>query len=332
MLWKKMGRMNAELMRLGSLLAIGHPFPITATDSEHLWTRSLLCGGDTFVIVVVNRQHSVHLADRYTRFQHVFPVERATVEMKLPEWFGTGSAYEVSWDAVEPIELGGSGSRRTLTVENLRTSKVIVLSRDPDIAGKLSLDEGRLTKLIESERPTYVTDRPAIADITRPDAVIRATSRTRNITLNLAQPASLEMAQRITTVGELKREPGKWLGLFPDPDLEGRCEIVYKIESDVPLREVNASLASRTPNFAACANNAIGVSLDGIRYEEDCSFKMEWNGGTSGERLVAALRAQEGETITECFVRILLRDPVVVVSDEATNLADSVTIALTPAE
>ena len=331
MLWKTMGRMNAELMRLGSLLAIGHPFGIATSDNENLWTRSLLCGQNTFVIVMVNRQHSLHLNDNHTRFQHVFPVKQATVTIDLPEWFSARTAFEVRWDAVEPVELSGSGSRRALTVENLQTSKVIVLSRDPDIAGKLALDPERLAALIESEKLTYVTDEPPIADVTRPDAVIRAAAGTRDITLDLTEQASLDLAHRITTIGELKLQPGQWLGLFPDPDLEGRCQIVYRIESDVPLKEISASLTSRTPNLAACANNTIGVSLDGVSYVEDCSFKMEWNGGASDERLIAKLAAEEGTTISECYVRILLRDPVVVVSDEATNLADGVTIALTPA-
>ena len=215
MLWKRMGRLNAELMRLGSLLAIGHPYNIAASDHPQLWTRSLLCGQNTFVIVLVNRQHTLHNNDTYTRFQHVFPVDKATVTVDLPAWFSARIAVEVRWDAVTPVQLAGSGSRRILTVENLLTSKVIVVSRDPDIADKLALDPNRLAALIASEELTYVTARPAIADVMRPDAVIHAPAGTTEIALDLTEQAALDMAHRIATTGELKLEPGQWLGLYP---------------------------------------------------------------------------------------------------------------------
>ena len=334
MLWKNMGRMNAEMARLAPLLAIGHPFSIVAADSDQLWARSLLCGKDNFVVVLVNRKHRINVNDRYSKQPHIYPVESAAVALSLPGWFTLRSAVHVTYDDVRPIRLSGQGQRRRLEVRDLRTSMVLVLSQEDDIAERLTLDSEQFAALMASEKPRFVTDHPPIPDTEQPDAVIEldaGAGAAGSLTLDLRQAEALARATRLRTDGDLRLEPGQWLGLFTRPDWHGQAEIVFRLRGGVPLLQVTARLISQTPNFAACANNVVGISQDGRRYAEDSSFKMEWNGGAYGpERgagLSASLEAREGEPVQEFYVRVLLRDPGIVASDEATNLAETLTIS-----
>jgi len=331
MLWKNMGRMNAEIKRLESLLTIGHPFQIARSDNKQLYVRSLLCGQDNFVVVMVNRNHRIHISDRATKQPHIFPVEQATVSIDLPRWFKVKSAVHVKWDGTEPVALEGSLFSRThrLKVNDLMTSMVLVISQDGNIANKLTVPDEQFAALLESEKPTYVTDNAPIADVSRPNTVItldESALSAGKLSLDLTSADTLAQAGSIKTTGQLRLEPGKWLGLFAPTNWHGESTIVFTVEVPDALEQVTANLVSRTPNFPACANNVIGLSLDGVNYREDCSFKMKWNGhGT----LSAKLDAVEGQAIKRFYVRVLLRDPGIVTSDEATNLAERIDLSWT---
>jgi len=144
--------------------------------------------------------------------------------------------------------------------------------------------------------------------------------------LDLTRPDSLGRASSIATTGELRQVPGEWLGLFTPANWHGESSIVFCIESPVPLTQIQAVLESRTPNITACAHNAVGISLEGTYFTEDVSFKMLWPG--YGE-LTVKMDADEGEPIHRFYARVLLRDPGIVYSDEATNLAQILTISWT---
>ena len=336
MLWQQMGRVNAEITRLAPLLAIGHPFQIASSDNDMLYARSLLCGPDNFVIVLVNRNHRIHASDRLTKQPHIFPVKNATVELDIPSWFDLKSAVQVRYDGCRDVELEGASLSRQkrLKVKNLDTAMVIVLSQDPDIAEKLTLPEEQYQALLDSEIPTYVTDTPPIPN-TQTDNVItldQAVIVGGSFALDLRDADTLARAQTIQTVGQLLLEPGQWLGLSTDVDWHGESSIVFAVESPTPLAQISAALRSATPNFAACANNVIGLSLDGKTWREDCSFKMEWNGGGADERLTATFDAPEGQTIQRFYVRVMMRDPGIVHSNQSTNLAYGLTLSWTPPE
>ena len=333
MQWKNMGRMNAEITRIAPLLSKGHPFQIAESDNDQLYVRSLLCGRDNFVVVMVNRSHRIHgpTNNKGAMQPFIFPVDEATVTLNVPSWFKVRSAAHVAWDGARPVKLESSPNSGTasLGVRDLMTSMVLVLSQQEDIAGQLTVPEEQFNALLAAEQPTYVTDNPPIPDVTRPKAFIRlddAAVEQGQLTLDLTQPDSLAQASSITTEGELRQVPGEWLGLFTPPDWHGEASIVFQVESAVPLQKVQAVLESSTPNIAACANNAVGITLEQVHYTEDMSFKMQWPGHG---KLTATRAAEEGESISRFFVRVQLRDPGIVHSDEATNLARSLTISWT---
>jgi hypothetical protein len=295
-----------------------------------------LCGKDNFVIVLVNRKHRIHVGDRYTRQPYVFPIKNATVTINLPQWFHLRSAVHVTWDGVRPIRLSGQGRERKLRIDELRTSMVLVVSQNATIADELAVDPDQLAALLESERPTYVTNGPPIENAERPDAVIRldkAAVGAKSISLALTDASVLARAMRIRTEGRLLLEPDKWLGLFTPAQWHGEAEIVFRFEAAVPLNKVNAALYSETPNFAACAHNIVGISTDGRSYAQDTSFKAHWNGGVrGGEHLSVSKEAPEDEPIRAFLVRVVLRDPGIVASDEATNIAKSLDVTWKRAE
>lgn len=320
MQWKTMGRMNAEIARLASLLSKGHPFQIATADNDQLYVRSLLCGRDTFVVVMVNRSHRIDNPSNNAGGMppFIFPVESATVELNLPSWFETRAVVRVAWDETEAIEL----TENKLQIDNLMTSMVVVISQNAEIADQLTLPEERLTLLRESEKPTYVTDAPPIAESARPDSVIAFD--TDELTLDLTAPETLERAARITIDGgEIRQVPGAWLGLFAPKDWHGEAEVVFRFESKTPLKKVRAILDSSTPNIAAAATNAVGIATDRKHFTEACTLKMEWPG--YGE-LAVEIDAPGNEPIRIFDVLVRMSDPGIVYSDEATNLVNTLKI------
>ena len=337
MLWKNIGRMNCEAMRLSPLLTIGHPFQIAKSDSPKLYVRSLLCGKDNFVVIMVNRNHRIHGNVRSSFPAMVFPVKDATVEIKPPSWFKTKTAVQVGWDGAWPVALTGSQTAGgyELKIDELQTAMVVVLSQEADIAERLTVPPEQFAALLESELPVYVTEEPPIADVERPEMVVRldeATLERGELTLDLTNTATLARACEIQTTGELWLKPGEWLGLMPPKDWHGDANIVFAVESDRPLRKVKATLIGQTPNFVACAYNMISLSRDGVRYDRyDWTFKREWYGGVPGESIAIDLDGEE-EPISKLFVRVKLHDPGYVTCDQATNLAERVDLSWELAE
>lgn|GEM_PF-2446817 len=329
MLWKNIGRMNAELTRIAPLLSKGHPFQIAETDNPQLYVRSLLCGKENFVVVMVNNSHQLHSPtnNRGALQPFIYPVKDTTVKFDLPPWFTARSVVRVAWDQVAPVKLKGRGQLRSIKVDDVMTSQVLVISQDANIADKLGLPADRMALFLKSEKPTLVTDNPPFAAAKRPgttitlDAAILAKGE---ITLDLTASATIARASNIKIDGgELRQKPGEWLGLFTPKDWHGDAAIIFSVESATPLKKITAVLDSSTPNIAACANNSVGISFDGINFPEERSFKMEWpgHGQLTYERL-----ADADKPLKTFQVNVRLRDPGIVHSDEATNLAKALTI------
>ena len=331
MLWHQMGRVNAEITRVSSLLSIGHSFQIAASDNDMLHARSLLCGQDNFIIVLVNRNHRIHTNIRYTKPPHIFPVKHATVEIDIPDWFDLQKAVQVKADSCSDVSLEdvSFSSKKRLVVNNLETSMVLVLSQNPNITDQLAVPKQQYQALLGSEVPAYRANNQAISDMHEDNVITLddATIASQSLTLDLCDSDVLMQAQSIETVGKLHLESGQWLGLFTDEDWHGESAIIFAVESATPLSQVTASLRSKTPNFTACANNVIGLSLDGQKWSQDCSFKMQWNGGYSNETLDSVLSAPEGQAIHKFYVRVMMRDPGIVYSNQATNVVFGVDLA-----
>ena len=245
----------------------------------------------------------------------------------MPPWFTARSVVRVAWDQVAPVKLKGRGQLRSIKVDDVMTSQVLVISQDANIADKLGLPADRMALFLKSEKPTLVTDNPPFAAAKRPgttitlDAAILAKGE---ITLDLTASATIARASNIKIDGgELRQKPGEWLGLFTPKDWHGDAAIIFSVESATPLKKITAVLDSSTPNIAACANNSVGISFDGINFPEERSFKMEWpgHGQLTYERL-----ADADKPLKTFQVNVRLRDPGIVHSDEATNLAKALTI------
>lgn len=325
MLWKNMGRMNAELTRLAPLLSIGHSFDAVEVDNPDIWARSLLCGPDSLVVVLVN--------DTYQEYPNVpnlggagyqlYPTGPATVSLDLPPWLTGARAYDVSWDGVTPVSMTDG----TIAIESLATSKVLVISKDPDITQTLALDPDRLRALRESEIPRYSTSNDPIPDRRNPNAVIAiddAAFAAGRYVLDLTREQTLANAVSVATTGRLCLEPGEWLGLFPPDGKAGESKLVFTLQTPEPPKKVTAALVSETLNLAACARNVIGISTNGINYARTDTYHLKtWNGGASGERLAATTETGDATTFT---ISVTMRDPGLVSTDEPTSIARKVVV------
>lgn len=333
-LWTNMGRLNAKITRLAPLLNAGYPFNIAKASNERaLWVRSLQCEKDSFVIVAVNKNYSLH-GSGATKIPFIFPVEDETIEVTLPEWVKGGKVVEVSWDKVEKVDVREQNGKVIIPVKNMMESKVYVVSSDQNIERRLVLNKGQMDKLVESEKLT-----PRIGEklgtINLKSTPVKLTPQQVNqksYTLNFGKLEDINKAIKLNlTLAELDLLPDKGLALYPlKEDREGRSELIYCFESDVPLTDIKASLVSTTPNFAYCSNNTLEISAadeygflgPSETYTSDCSFKTMWNGG-SGENLNVMLN----NTLKKFYIKITMKDPELVWSGEYSNTIEKLDVS-----
>jgi len=333
-LWTNMGRLNAKITRIASLLNAGCPFDIVkGSNDNELWVNSLMCGKDSFVIVAVNKNYRVY-ASGATKMPFIFPVEDEKIEVSVPDWIEKAKVVEVSWDKVEKVDVIELNGKITIPVKNMMTSRVYVISSDQDIERRLEVDNARMDKFVNSTKLNPRSGK-TLGALTLRRASIKITPeqvQRKRYTIDFGKREDIEKAIKFNLVSaELDLIPGERLALFPlERDFEGRCELIYGFESDKPLKNLKVTLASTTPNFAYCANNTVEISgtdefgfiVPPETYASDCSFKTKWDGG-SGENLEARLNNPP-----EIFyIKVTMKDPQIVWSGEYSNTIEKLDVS-----
>jgi len=325
-LWSNMGRLNAKITRIASLLNAGYPFDVaTSSNDNELWVGSLLGGKDSVVIVAVNKNYNVR-ASGATKKPFIFPVEDETIELDLPDWIEPAKVVEVSWDRVDEVQTQEQGGKTIIPVRDMMESRIYVVSSDPKIERRLELSRELMDRLARSEdlRPRSGESLGALDLRNEPIELTADQVNAKSYTLEFDAREDLEKAMALNVkLAEIDLIPGEGLALFPfQDDLEGRGELIYGFVSDVPVTNIQATLVSTTPNFAYCANNTLEISatnsfgyiFQSETYVKDISFKTLWNGG-SGENLEVALEIP----LKQFYIKVTMKDPEVVWSGEYAN-------------
>jgi len=130
--WREMGVLGAELGTVGPLLMVGCPAPVPVTAPKDLWTRTILCGGDTLVLLCVN--------DNYTNDREgtrITPVESANVHVTLPSWLAAKDVFEINCRGTQDVEWSLSDSRAALALGKVNVTKMIAITADPALRARL---------------------------------------------------------------------------------------------------------------------------------------------------------------------------------------------------
>ena len=326
-LWNSIGKLNAKITRIASLLNAGHPVNIVeGSNAAELWVESLQCGKDSFVVVAVNKNYILHANDQL-RIPHIFPVEDETITVTLPKWLKRVKVVEVSWDKVTELKVKERDGQLIIPVKNMLASRVYVISSDKNIEQRLGLDQDKLEALIAADTAAPRTGETIkYLDLKQgPVELSQEQLTTKSYRLNFGKLQDLEKANKLNLeAAELDIIPEKGLALYPlDLALESRAELTYCFESAVPLQNIKVSLSGTTPDFVYCANNTIGISSDGVQYASDCSFKPEWDGGFTGKKLAV----QMDGPVQKFYVKISMKDPQIMWTGEYSNTIENVTVS-----
>jgi hypothetical protein len=113
---------------LEPLILQAHPAVLATTDKEKVWTRTLVCGLDAALVVMVNDDYESLPQD----FRHQ-PQENVKVTLPAMPWLKPVYAAVVGDGKLRPLKLEPGG----FTLPHLDTAEVVLLARDVQVAEQL---------------------------------------------------------------------------------------------------------------------------------------------------------------------------------------------------
>jgi hypothetical protein len=125
-LWEELGKINADVGALAPYLSIGCPVS-SPRETRQVWTRSLLCGRDHMVVIVVNKGHFIAYN---TKGVHPFhrPAENVAIAMPLPEHFRHCRVQEVKNGTLSPAAGEVKSAVLQLALERVDTARAFLIS------------------------------------------------------------------------------------------------------------------------------------------------------------------------------------------------------------
>lgn len=126
-LWDEVGRINKDVLAIADLLSIGCPIPGGRSDSG-VWVRSLMCGRESMVVVVVNNGHYIGF-ETHNEFAWHTPARDVGVRIAVPDHFRRCTVREVVNGALVPARGEVKDGRLSMTLDVVDTARVFVVSR-----------------------------------------------------------------------------------------------------------------------------------------------------------------------------------------------------------
>jgi hypothetical protein len=128
-LWKEIGLYGNEIKTIAPQLVISHPADMTLVPSANVWTKALLSGIDTIILLAVNDDYYNDMAG----FHHN-PVSNATVVATLPSWMTSSpTAFEVRPSGLHDVATSLDGSNLTVSLGTLDITRMIVITTNPQL-------------------------------------------------------------------------------------------------------------------------------------------------------------------------------------------------------
>lgn len=133
-LWREMGLVGAELGTLSPLIQSGCAarMPITASTGR-LWTRALLCGVDTMLLICINDDHANDRSGSIVR-----SIDDCNVSFDLPAWLlSPANVFEVDYKGIHDVSYSVAGGHITLDLGRTDVTRAIVITSDNRLKGQL---------------------------------------------------------------------------------------------------------------------------------------------------------------------------------------------------
>lgn len=135
-LLRNMAELNAEARAVLPLLARSCPGAVSGTMVDPyaavrpfwLMSRTLLCGTDTAIVMLINREV---LSDRVGTVYK--PIPKAPITLSLPKWLKPAAAFRVGPAGVSSIELKPEGGTYTTDLRDLEIAEMLIVTSNPSL-------------------------------------------------------------------------------------------------------------------------------------------------------------------------------------------------------
>jgi len=152
-LYREIGLIGAEVRTAGPLFLSGCPAEVPVKAEGALWTRTLLVGLDSLVLLVVNDQYTNH--DKGTDIQ---PVEKAAASVRIPAWLKAADVFEITSQGAKDVKWAATGPQVGLDLGRVDVTRLVVITADKGLRGELqkryaSQFAARVRDLLANESP-----------------------------------------------------------------------------------------------------------------------------------------------------------------------------------
>jgi hypothetical protein len=127
-LWDTIGLLGAEIRTAGPIIMRSCPAEIPVVASKWVWTRALVAGTDTLVLLVVNDNYA---CDRLGTI--IQPVEKAEISIALPAWPSAKSVFEISHSGVSDVTSDQAENKLNIQLGTLDVARMIIITSDPGL-------------------------------------------------------------------------------------------------------------------------------------------------------------------------------------------------------
>lgn len=131
-LYREIGLLGAEVRTAGPLFLTGCPAEVPVKAEGAIWTRTLMVGLDTLILLVVNDQYTNH--DKGTDIE---PVEKAALTVKTPAWLSAVDAFEITSQGTRDVKWASAGTQVQLELGKLDVTRLIIVTADKGLRGEL---------------------------------------------------------------------------------------------------------------------------------------------------------------------------------------------------
>jgi hypothetical protein len=131
-LWRQIGLLGAQVRTAGPLLTRSCPATLPLQAPAKLWTRTLLSGADTVVLLAVNDNIA---SDRLGTV--VVPLPQTVVRLTLPDWLTEARAFEITPEGTRDVNGRVTDGAMTLDLGRTRLARMVVITGDPSLRARL---------------------------------------------------------------------------------------------------------------------------------------------------------------------------------------------------
>lgn len=124
-LYREIGLLGAEVRTVGPLLLNSCPADVPVEARGAIWTRTLLVGLDTLILLAVNDQYTNH--DKGT---DIAPVQNAAASVNVPVWLKTADVFEVNSGGTCDMKWSSAGPQVRLDFGRLDVTRLVIVTAD----------------------------------------------------------------------------------------------------------------------------------------------------------------------------------------------------------